>query len=154
MLFAHDTEAALATAIALVNIGRNGEEGLPDVAALDRFEQDWRQPERRVHDQPELDAARQLRERLAGPWEMGVDEAATLVNALLKDSNALPQLVKHGSCDYHIHASQPEAPLVAQMAAEVAMAFADVIQSGQFDRLRVCAAADCNGVLVDLSRNQ
>jgi predicted RNA-binding Zn ribbon-like protein len=34
------------------------------------------------------------------------------------------------------------------------MAFADVIRSGQLDRLRRCAAAQCDDVLVDLSKNR
>jgi predicted RNA-binding Zn ribbon-like protein len=34
------------------------------------------------------------------------------------------------------------------------MAFADVIRSGQLDRLRACAASDCGDVLVDLSKNR
>ena len=42
MLFAHDTEVALAAAVALVNTGRGGRELLPDVAALDRFVAAWR----------------------------------------------------------------------------------------------------------------
>jgi predicted RNA-binding Zn ribbon-like protein len=154
MLFAHDTEAALAAAAALVNTGRNSGEGLPDVAALDRFEEDWRRTERPVNDRQELYAVRRLRQRLAGLWEIGADEAAALVNALFKESSALPQLVRHGRWDYHLHSCQPEAPLVDRLAAEAAMAFADVIQSGQFDRLRVCAAADCDDVLVDLSKNR
>jgi predicted RNA-binding Zn ribbon-like protein len=40
------------------------------------------------------------------------------------------------------------------LAVEAAMAFADVIRSGQFDRLRICAAVDCDDVLVDLSKNR
>ena len=36
MVFAHDTEVALVAAAALVNTA-NGEERLPDVAALDEF---------------------------------------------------------------------------------------------------------------------
>ena len=40
------------------------------------------------------------------------------------------------------------------MRVEVAMAFIDVIRGDEFERLRSCAAADCRGVLVDLSRNR
>jgi len=41
VLFAHDTEVALANAAALVNTGRGGKELLPDVAALDDFLAAW-----------------------------------------------------------------------------------------------------------------
>ena len=34
------------------------------------------------------------------------------------------------------------------------MAFVDVIRSGELDRLRVCAAEDCEAVLIDLSKNR
>ena len=45
-------------------------------------------------------------------------------------------------------------PLADRMAVEAAMAFTDVIRSGQLDRLRACAAPDCDNVHVDLSKNR
>ena len=36
MIFAHDTEVALASAAALVNTGRGGKELLPDLAGAER----------------------------------------------------------------------------------------------------------------------
>ena len=154
MLFAHDTEVALAAAVALVNTGRRGRELLPDVAALDRFVAAWRWTGERAHDQAELDAVRRLRPRLERLWEMDSDAAAEFVNTLLREANALPQLVKHGSWDYHLHATPPDAPLADRMAVEAAMAFADVIRSRQLERLRLCAADDCDNVHVDLSKNR
>jgi predicted RNA-binding Zn ribbon-like protein len=44
--------------------------------------------------------------------------------------------------------------LANRVTVEAAMAFATMIQSGQFSRLRDCAAADCHDVLVDLSKNR
>ena len=154
MLFAHDTEVALASAAALVNTGRGGVELLPDVPALDEFVQAWGWTGERTHDQAELDAVRRLRPRLERLWEMDEDEAADLVNALLRESNALPQLVKHDIWDYHLHATPSHAPLADRMAVEAAMAFTDVIRTGQLDRLRLCAAEDCQSVHVDLSKNR
>ena len=154
MLFAHDTEVALTAAAALVNTGRGGREDLSDVTALDRFVGEWGWTGSRAHDQAELDAVRALRFRLVKLWECDTDQAAALVNTLLREASALPQLVKHGGWDYHIHATSADAPLADRIAVEAAMAFADVIRSGQLDRLRVCAAADCGDVLVDLSKNR
>ena len=154
MIFAHDTEVALNAAAALVNTGRAGTEQLPDAASLDRFATAWRWTGGRTHDQAELDAVRQLRPRLAQLWDMNTDAAAELVNTLLRDAHALPQLVKHDSWDYHLHATPPDAPLADRMAVEAAMAFADVIRTQQLDRLRVCAADDCDSVHVDLSKNR
>src|SRR5262249_60734768 len=71
-----------------------------------------------------------------------------------REASALPQLVKHDSWDYHLHATPPDAPLADRMAVEAAMAFADVIRSGQLGRLRTCAAENCDNVLVDLSKNR
>lgn len=154
MLFAHDTEVALASAAALVNTGRGGKELLPDPAALDGFVREHAWTGGRTHDVAELDAVRQLRPRLARLWELDSDGAAELVNTLLREANALPQLVKHDHWDYHVHAAPPDAPLADWIAVEAAMAFADVIRSGQLDRLRRCAAAQCDDVLVDLSKNR
>ncbi|HUY49364.1 MAG TPA: CGNR zinc finger domain-containing protein [Streptosporangiaceae bacterium] len=154
MLFAHDTEVALAAAAALVNTGRDGTEQLPDEAALDRFVATWRWTGERTHDRAELDAVRRLRPRLARLWAMNTDEAAGLVNALLREANALPQLVKHDGWDYHLHATPADAPLADRMAVEAAMAFTDVIRSGQLERLRRCAAENCDNVHIDLSKNR
>jgi predicted RNA-binding Zn ribbon-like protein len=154
MLFAHDTEVSLSATAALVNTARGGREELPDVAALDAFVDHWRWTGSRAHDRHELDEVRLLRPRLAQLWELPKDEAADLVNELLANASALPQLVKHDGWDYHIHATPPDAPLADRMAVDAAMAFADVIRAGEMDRLRVCAAADCDDVLVDLSKNR
>ena len=154
MLFAHDTEVSLNATAALVNTARGGREELPDMAALDQFIEYWRWTGGRTHDQEELDQVRRLRPRLARLWEMTEDDAADLVNALLRDAGALPQLVKHDGWDYHIHATAPDAPLADRMAVDAAMAFADVIRAGELTRLRVCAASDCDDVVVDLSKNR
>jgi predicted RNA-binding Zn ribbon-like protein len=137
-----------------VNTARGGREELPDVAALDAFVGHWRWSGSRSHDRAELDAVRTLRPRLAALWDMTEDEAVGVVNALLRDASALPQLVKHDGWEYHIHATSPDAPLADRMAVDAAMAFADVIRTGELGRLRVCAADDCDDVLVDLSKNR
>jgi predicted RNA-binding Zn ribbon-like protein len=154
VIFAHDTEVALAAAAALVNTGRGDAEELPDATALDRFVATWQWSGERTHDQAELDSVRRLRPRLARLWEIDEDEAAVLVNTLLREASALPQLVKHGGWDYHLHATPSDAPLADRMAVEAAMAFADVIRAKELDRLRLCAAGDCANVHVDLSKNR
>jgi predicted RNA-binding Zn ribbon-like protein len=155
VLFAHDTEVALAFAAALVNTGRGGTDTLTDEAALEDLMASWGEwTGSRTHDRAELDAVRALRPRLASIWTMSKDEAAELVNALLREADAVPQLVKHGSWDYHFHATTSRTPLAQRMAVEAAMAFADVIRAGQLGRLRTCAADDCDNVHVDLSKNR
>ena len=82
------------------------------------------------------------------------DTAVKIVNELLREASALPQLVKHDEWEYHLHATQPGQPLWQRMAVEAAMAFGDLIRTGSLDRLRVCEADDCEDVLVDLSKNR
>jgi predicted RNA-binding Zn ribbon-like protein len=77
-----------------------------------------------------------------------------IVNGLLRESNALPQLVRHDNWPYHLHATPADAPLASRMAVEAAMAFVDVVREGQLGRLRICEYPDCGNVVVDLSKNR
>ena len=77
-----------------------------------------------------------------------------IVNALLRESSALPQLVRHDGWSYHLHATPADAPLATRMAVEAAMAFVDVVRGGELGRLRICEASDCDDVVVDLSKNR
>jgi predicted RNA-binding Zn ribbon-like protein len=154
MVFAHDTEVALACAAALVNSANSEPDGLDSVADLDEFVRAWGWTGTRAHNRAELDAVRSLRPTLQRIWEVDEDDAVVIVNGLLRDARALPQLVKHDEWDYHLHATQSEAPLVDRMAVEAAMALTDVIRMKELARLEICAAEDCNDVLVDLSKNR
>jgi predicted RNA-binding Zn ribbon-like protein len=154
VLFAHDTEVALAAAADLVNTGRGRVDALVTIADLDEFVGTWQWSGSRTHDQAELDSVRALRPRLERIWEVDDDEAVRIVNGLLREFRALPQLVEHDGWQYHLHATSPEAPLAARMAVEAAMAFVDVIRGKEMDRLRICAAGDCQDVVVDLSKNR
>lgn len=152
MLFANDTEEGLRSAAALVNT-EYGEQ-LSDVGALAQFARDWNWTGNLALDDDELEAVRTLRPRLRSLWSGDEDQVVELVNGLLREFNALPQLVRHDSWDYHIHATPREAPLSARMAVEAAMAFVDLVRSKELSRLRVCASPDCDNVLVDLSKNR
>lgn len=154
MIFAHDTEVALHAAAALVNTLDEDGEHLPDLAALDEYLRTWGWTGSRTHTHAELDSVRALRTRLRRFWEVDEDTAVELVNAMLREADALPQLVKHDEWDYHLHATPADAPLATRMSVEAAMAFVDVIRGKQLDRLRICAADDCANVVVDLSKNR
>ena len=82
------------------------------------------------------------------------DDAAELVNALLADAQALPQLRRHDGLDWHIHAVPSDAPLDRRVAVEVAMAMIDVIRADELSRLSVCTDDRCEGLVLDLSRNR
>jgi predicted RNA-binding Zn ribbon-like protein len=152
-VFAHDTEMTLAAAAALVNTGRQSEEQLPDVAALDAFVEQWQWTGDRTHDEAELAAVRALRPRLARLWGASEDEAVEIVNAMLREAPVLPQLVRHDGWDYHLHTTSPHAPLAERIAVDAAMAFSEVVRMKALDRLRICSADDCEDVMVDVSKN-
>lgn len=154
MLFTHDTEVALTAAAALVNTLDGEVESLPDLAALNSFVDEWGWTGRRARTNKELQDVRELRHVLRRLWLAGKDDAVRMVNRLLADAQAMPQLVKHDQWDYHLHATSDDAPLADRMAVEAAMAFVDVIRADGLDRLRVCAADDCECLLVDLSKNR
>ena len=154
MLFAHDTEVALSGAAALVNTGHGPDDGLPDPAALDAFVERWGWTGSRQGDAAELAAVRRLRPRLRRLWELDEDGVVELVNRMLGEARALPQLVAHDSWGYHLHATPSQAPLADRMAVEAAMAFVDVVRQQELDRLSTCGADDCDDVLVDLTKNR
>ncbi|NYG07369.1 putative RNA-binding Zn ribbon-like protein [Phycicoccus badiiscoriae] len=157
MLFAHDTEMALRGAAALVNTAPTlptDTEDLATVADLDAFVRQWEWTGSRAHDDTELASVHALRPRLRQLWTAETDQAVELVNALLAEAGALPQLVRHGEWSWHLHATPPEAPLATRMAVEAAMAMVDVIRADELARLRVCAAEDCEDVVIDLSKNR
>jgi predicted RNA-binding Zn ribbon-like protein len=153
VLFAHDTEVALRAAAALVNTEEREGDRLAELAGLDRFVSDWRWTGGRRGDLAELEQVRALRPRLRRLWGLGEKAVVAEVNAILRDAHALPQLLRHDGLDFHLHATPPEAPLADRMAVEAAMAFVDVVRQKQLDRLRVCAADDCDDLIVDLSKN-
>ncbi len=153
MIFAHDTELALSAAAALVNTEQSDGDGLADLSALDRFVAQWGWTGSRRGDHRELDGVRALRPRLRALWYLDEDGVVAAVNAMLRETRALPQLVAHDGWTYHLHATPPDAPLPDRMLVEAAMAVVDVVRSGELDRLRVCEAPDCEDVVVDLSKN-
>ncbi|WP_433530148.1 CGNR zinc finger domain-containing protein [Micromonospora sp. CA-263727] len=154
MLFAHDTECSLIAATALVNTdGRDGDT-LPDVAALDAFYVTHSYTGRHEHTEAELRAVRALRPRLRRIWYADIHEIVSIVNGLLREHRALPQLITHDDEPYHLHAAPRDAPLATRIAVEAGMAIADVVRGGELRRLRTCDHPDCDNVLVDLSKNR
>ncbi|MFJ4209270.1 CGNR zinc finger domain-containing protein [Paenarthrobacter sp. NPDC089675] len=154
MLFAPDTEVALRSVVNLINTAANGDEHLATMDHLDAFLAAEGFSGSRTKTPAELRSVKRLRSELAALWAADEDTAAKSVNKLLSDAKALPQLVKHDQWDWHLHATTQEAPLADRMGTEAAMAIVDVIRSKEMDRMRVCAAEDCDAVVLDLSRNR
>jgi predicted RNA-binding Zn ribbon-like protein len=154
VLFSHDTERSLAETAALVNtVGLDGDT-LVTLADLDDFLARYPYSGVIRRTQTELESVRALRHRLRRFWTAANrDEAATLANEILAEADARPYLTRHDEWDWHLHVTRPDAPLADRIAAEAAMAFLDLIRADALDRLRICAADDCEDVLIDLSKN-
>ncbi|GJF08327.1 hypothetical protein NGTWS0302_30770 [Mycolicibacterium cyprinidarum] len=157
MLFNHDTDLTLRAVCVLVNSDRVDGERLAHLAALDEYLDGFGWTGRRDHDAAELASVHQLRDRLGRVWAAAEDDvhAVGQVNALLSDTHASPWLTRHTEMpEWHLHLASIHDPLWQRMGAEMAMALADLIRSGELRRLKICAAPDCEAVLVDLSRNR
>jgi predicted RNA-binding Zn ribbon-like protein len=153
VVFTHDTEESLLTAVALVN-SASEPDTLTTTAELTAFLDAQEFSGTRRGDDAELRSVRALRPRLRTLMTSDRDTAAHLVNDLLQESRALPQLMRHDALDWHVHAVSQDAPLATRMAVEAAMAMIDVIRADEMSRLDVCADDDCDGVVLDLSRNR
>jgi predicted RNA-binding Zn ribbon-like protein len=154
VLFTHDTEVSLQCAAALVNTGLQDTEELATPEQLREFVRRWGWTGRIAGDEAELAEVHALRPRLRRLWQADEDETVRMVNEMLRETHALPQLVKHDQWDYHLHATPSDAALADRIMVEAAMAVVDVVRAGELGRLRVCAADDCQDLLVDLSKNR
>ena len=157
MVFIRDTELALRAGVALVNTlpdtDTEGVDHLETPADLAAFLVDYPYTGTMTRDEAELSAVRGIRGPLRALWDVDRDGAVAIVNAMLRDGRALPQLVIHDQFDWHIHATDDSAPLATRILVEVAMAFVEVIRADQWDRVRLCDADDCRSVYVDYSKN-
>ena len=153
MRFAHDTVVSLQAAVTLANTAEPPDT-LDSVDALDEFYAEFEYTGRRDGDDAELAAVRALRPALRELLTSDRDRAVELVNEMLADAGALPQLVRHDRWDWHLHAVEPEAPLATRIIVETAMAMVDVIRADELSRLGVCADEGCEGIVLDLSRNR
>lgn len=153
MVFAHDTEASLQAAVDLVNSG-DDPDTLTTQEQVDAWYDKHRYTGRRDRDAAELADLRAIRPVLRDLLTADRDRAAALVNAMLAEANAVPQLVRHGDIDWHLHAVSSDEPLVRRVVVETAMAVSDLVRGDEMTRLAVCADDTCDGIVLDLTRNR
>ena len=160
-MFTHDAEEALLWGAELVNTmpgsipGDSSPDSLTTLEDLDAFfaGQPW--TGRFDRDPAELEAVRDLRPRLRRFWEADETDVVTMVNDMLGEAGAVPQLVDHDGASAGTSTRRRwRAPLAERMAAEFAFGMVDVVRAGGLDRLRVCEGDDCDDVIVDLSKNR
>ena len=159
MIFAHDTETALIAAAALVNTGtaasHTGDDELATVDQLATYLDVHGFTGVRAGTSAELDTVRELRSQLRALWGADRDSRVDLVNEMLRDGEALPQLVRHDGWDWHLHATEATAPLADPPpgGGRDGVHRRDPLGRGRADP-DLSAADDCDAVLVDLSRNR
>ncbi len=158
MIFAHDTEASLQAMVDLVNTearcSHSGEDELANLDHLDAFIERHQYTGSFTRTAGELETVRELRPEFRQFWSADRDESVEIINAMLRQGHALPQLVRHDGWDWHLHATHPDAPFAVRVRVESAMAMIDVVRAGEDERLRRCAADDCDAVFIDFSRNR
>ncbi|GAA3665579.1 CGNR zinc finger domain-containing protein [Nocardioides ginsengisoli] len=153
MVFAHDTSLSLQAAVALVNSALDPVTiSTPD--ELDEFFADHCYTGRHDGDQAEVDAVRAIVPQLRELLTADRDAAVAIVNAMLREASALPQLLRHDGYDWHLHAIDADRPFAERIIVETAMAMIDVIRADEMSRLAVCADDTCEGLVLDLSRNR
>jgi len=150
------TDLSVVTAVDLVNTldVETGKDFLTEPEHLAKFLDDHLDSYARPLTRSDVTEVQGLRERLRLAFTLGsIDTVVDLLNDLLAESSALPQLTDHDGV-WHFHFTPPESSLFAHMAAEAAMGLASVIRDHGLERLRVCAANGCSRVFVDTSRNR
>ncbi|WP_083394913.1 MULTISPECIES: CGNR zinc finger domain-containing protein [unclassified Curtobacterium] len=79
--------------------------------------------------------------------------AAGLVNEMLSRVSTQPHLTQHGTQPWHLHFAPPGSGPGREWSAELVVAVASLFGTRMTDRLRSCAAHQCDRVLVDETRN-
>ena len=156
--FGADLIEALTACAELINTGRSpAGERLRGVADVESFGRRYAFAGRPASpaDMERLRSHRARLDAVAAACEAGDGDTATaILNALLTETGAVPQIVAHDGRGPHIHVSRPTAPLADRMAAHFAMGLAELVVSGESRRIRSCASPTCQSVFVDLSRNR
>ena len=89
----------------------------------------------RAPDVPRLRAYRARLDAVVTACEAGDTDAATgMLNALLAETGAVPQIVAHDGRGPHIHVSPSTAPIADRIAAHLAMGLAEILVAGESRR--------------------
>lgn len=152
-----DLAHVLQTLVQLVNSEGQGEESdrLDTLDALLAFMVDRKITEVASPTEADLAAVRDLRRQLRAVI-VAPDEYVRmrLVNSLLARAPITPRLVDHDGLGLHLHYFPPYASLSDHLVADIAMALARILATGDGARLRVCARPGCARVFYDTTKNR
>lgn len=153
MIFTDDTTEAMRAAVHLVNTAEDPET-LASAQDFESFLQEFPYTGRIDRDSAELSALRGLRPRLRRMLLAPRDDMVDAINDALRDVTFDARVVRHDGADWHLHAVADDRPLAERILAETAMALLDVVRADEGSRISLCADEDCQGVVLDLSRNR
>lgn len=157
MTFSHDVEHSLEIVVDLINSdpANAGTELLGDPGALRVFVDEHGVSDVGAITASDLKAVHALRPKFRRLFfAESTEHAARLVNDLLRGARMCPSLTNHDGYDWHMHYFAPGSAVDEHLLIDGGMALAFVTASGEYERLQVCEAPDCERVLVDLSRNR
>ena len=154
MNFSHYKDAAVATAVDLVNtLGSVDGESLQRVRDLEQFLADHDVTTGRLTS-TDLEEVRELREKLRAVFVApNPSGAADILNQLIVDAGVQPQITDHDGEAWHVHYAPQTASISRRLAASSAMSLGMVLVEFGPDRLKVCGSDSCADVFVDTSRN-
>ncbi|KHK98599.1 conserved protein containing a Zn-ribbon-like motif, possibly RNA-binding [Microbacterium mangrovi] len=152
-MFAPDTRSMLQAAVELVN-SASDPDTLVDSADVRAWARAHTYLPRCDGTADELRAMRAVRAPLRALLTAPRDEAAELVNDILRELDVHPQVVRHDEQDWHVHLVGADAPLAQWVLGDTAWAMIDLLREDELSRIAVCADATCDGLVLDLSRNR
>ena len=117
MVFTDDTGDALVAAVALANSALDPDT-MTTLEEANAFYDEHGYTGARPRTRADLDALRALRGTLRELLTAERDEAVPLVNDILAEHRALPQLLRHDGLDWHLHAVAGDAPFATRIAVE------------------------------------
>ncbi len=94
-----------------------------------------------------------LHGRLSGLAAADAESTVTWVNDELTELQITPSLTTHDGAGLHIHWTPESAPFDGQVVADILMALAQELCDHGTDRFGTCAAADCDHLFYDATRN-
>jgi predicted RNA-binding Zn ribbon-like protein len=98
---------------------------------------------------------RELRGRLRTAFDAETDEEAVkILNAVLREANAVPQLVRSREGAWRFQYAAAPRTATEWIAPIAALVLLDAIREDGRERFGLCAAAPCRCVYVDRSRNR
>ncbi|WP_344940960.1 CGNR zinc finger domain-containing protein [Sphaerisporangium flaviroseum] len=153
----HDMVCSLAAVADLVNTApeTGGPDGLTGISDLEAYVKRHELSGVRTLGPADLEQVRGLRTTFREIFEASDPAAAvTRLNGLLQRTRIAAHLTEHDGYALHVHYFTQGASVAEHLAAECGVALAHLLVDNDWERLRTCAAPDCDKFFVDESRNR